>query len=82
MWKELWRGHIRNLVQMGVISLPPPPNDERPIEGQLTIDQMVCNHVWAVGSDACDSCGVSYQALHFVPDEVDPMRGVPFEDEP
>lgn len=37
--KDDWRRHVRRVVEQGALSLPPLPAVDRPMEGQLTIDE-------------------------------------------
>lgn len=61
-YKEEWREHVCSAVKAGLIELV-IPNVERPMEGQLTSEMMLCEHEFEIGEDACVNCGVSYNML-------------------
>jgi hypothetical protein len=58
------RRAVERLLRQDVIRVGRRPNVERPMEGQVSLLEEVCDHVWETGNDEClHKCGARYSEL-------------------
>lgn len=70
--RHKYRHAVRTMLMFDVIRVGKRPDTGEPqIEGQLEIEalQILCHHVWAVGHDACQLCGASFEEVSPHPDD-------------